>query len=105
MLARTRRARTGALLLWVASALLGAWAIAQFVQEILPWLFGRLGVRQSNYEVAYNCAIIVLAILWIMVVIGGGEYHRTRVGRPRSWKILIWTVGVEVVILLFAAFL
>ena len=44
----------------------------------------------------------VLAIVWIIVVLGGGEYHRKHVGQPGSWKLFGITIGAEVLVIAVA---
>jgi hypothetical protein len=102
---RTRSTVYAAVGLWALSAVLGLWVIAAIVQDILPRLFAALGIDGSSYEVVYNLLALLLGIVWIGVVIGGGEYHRSRVGLPRSWRLFGWTLGVEVAVLLAAAML
>jgi hypothetical protein len=43
-----------------------------------------------------------LAIVFIVIVIGGFEYHHKRLGQPQSWRLLARTLAVELSILLLA---
>lgn len=101
----TRPAIYTAVGLWALTAVLGLWVMAAIVQDILPRLFASLGLDGGLYEVVYNLLALTLGLVWIGVVVGGGEYHRSRVGRRRSWQIFAWTIGVELALLLVAAVL
>jgi hypothetical protein len=101
----TQPAMMTAVSLWVGTAVLGLGVIAAIIQDILPRLFASLALSPDLYQVAYNALALLLALLWIVVVVGGGEYHRTRIGRPRSWQLFGWTLGVELAILLVAIML
>ena len=45
-------------------------------------------------------ATILMAIVAIGVIMGGFEFHHRRVGEPKSLRILLWTLGVQAIILL-----
>jgi hypothetical protein len=45
-------------------------------------------------------ATILMAIVAIAVIMGGFEYHHKRVGDPKGTRVLLWTLGVQAVILL-----
>ena len=47
-----------------------------------------------------NWALIPLSLLWIVLVIGGGEYHYKRAGQRSSWKLFGWTIAAEVLVLI-----
>ena len=40
----------------------------------------------------------VLAILWILVVIGGTAFIYQNVGQPRVWRFLGWAIGLDVLV-------
>lgn len=101
----TRSAIYTAVSLWALTAVLGLWVIAAIVQDILPRLFAGLALDSGAYEIAYNLLALTLGIVWIVVVVGGGEYHRTRIGHRRSWQLFAWTLGLETILLLVAAML
>lgn len=48
--------------------------------------------------------IMFLAIMWIGLVIGGGEYHFRNFGTPKSWKLFARTIAVEISILVLALY-
>ena len=41
-----------------------------------------------------------LAMVYIAVVIGGGEYHYRRIGQPSSWKVFSFTIVGQLFILI-----
>jgi hypothetical protein len=59
-------------------------------------------VRYVNYYTATalgQAAVYVMVVVAIAVVVGGFEYHRQHVGQPQSQKILLWTLGIQLAIL------
>jgi hypothetical protein len=101
-------------LLWLATAAVGIWEIA-LGRELLFRLIARFSdVNQSQYE-AFKQAnlagslgimlIIVLAIIWIAVFIGGAEYLYRHVGERRAWRYFAWVIGIELAILVLAWFI
>jgi len=95
-----------AFLLWVGTAILGLYEIF-LVREILFRLYARFwgssDGRGQDYWRALalgNWALIPLSVLWLALVVGGGEYHYRRVGQRSSWKLFGWTIAVEVLILI-----
>ncbi len=49
--------------------------------------------------------VFPLAILWLAMVVGGGEYHYKSFGQPRSWRLFARTIAVEVSIFALALFI
>ena len=98
-----------ALILWIATAVLGLLdilAVRNMILEISARLWADAG--RSGYLAAVNVSnwsVVAMALIWIVVVIGGGEYHRGRVGQRSSWKLFGWIIGVEVAILLLRFFI
>ena len=41
----------------------------------------------------------MMAILAIAIIIGGFEFHSKHVGETKTLKILAWTLGIQVIIL------
>jgi hypothetical protein len=88
-----------AFILWVGTAIVGLQNIV-VIWDIVTWGLVLAGVEFSYVLVLGLVLIIPTAILWIAVVIGGGEYHFTHLGQPRSWKLFGWTIAGELFILL-----
>jgi hypothetical protein len=95
--------------LWAATAVLGLWAIADLATEVWPGVFRALaGPAASQFQedgqllASTYAVLMVLGLVWLAVVIGGGEYHRRRLGRPSSYKLFGLTLAVEGVVLAVA---
>ena len=92
--------------LWAATAVLGLWAIAAFVTNVWSAIFlaltgpMALGERRKLFDISVNVWALLLGGVWIVVVIGGGEYHRKRIGQPNSWKLFGVTLAAEAAIIL-----
>jgi hypothetical protein len=85
-----------ALGLWLGTAIMGLLAIAT-AMDILTWLL-YLGVSRNVTAVGVWMTV-PLSILWIAVVVGGGEYHYRHVGQRSSWRLFGLTIGFELLIL------
>ncbi len=96
--------------LWAATAVLGLYEVF-LVREMLFRIYARFwssyGGRGRDYWRALalgNWALIPLGIVWIALVVGGGEYHCKRVGQRSSWKLFGRTFAVEVFTLILVLF-
>ncbi len=97
-----------AFILWAGTAVLGLYEII-LVREMLFRIRARFWSSSGGHGMDYwravalgNWAVLPLAIVWIALVIGGGEYHYKRAGQRSSWKLFGWTIAVEVLILVMA---
>ncbi len=97
-------ARGLALVLWVATAALGLFEIL-LIRDMLLRIYARSGGGYWPAVTAGNWALVPLALAWIALVVGGGEYHRKRVGQRSSWRLFLWTIAVELAILVLAYFI
>jgi hypothetical protein len=94
-----------AFILWLGTAVLGIYEI-YLIREMLFRTYARLmdgPSTQMHYWRSLtlgNWALIPLAVAWIALAIGGGEYHYKRAGQRSSWKLFGWTIAVELAILL-----
>jgi hypothetical protein len=93
-----------AFILWLGTAVLGIYEI-YLIREMLFCVYARFASGPST-AIDYwgglalgNSALIPLSIVWIALVMGGGEYHFKRVGQRSSWKLFGWTIAVELFIL------
>jgi anti-sigma factor RsiW len=86
--------RTLALVLWIGTAIVGLQVIV-VVMDLLMWL-ASLGLSAGVVVLS----IWPLCIVWIALVVGGGEYHYQRLGQRSSWRLFGWTVAVELLILM-----
>jgi hypothetical protein len=98
-----------ALILWVATAAVGLLEIVvvrEMLLRISARFWGHSGTRGYWSSVNLgNWAVFALALIYIVFVVGGGEYHYKRVGQRKSWKLFGWTIAVEVAILVLALFI
>ena len=93
-----------ALVLWIATVILGLQSLYALVQ-LFPLILGLLGSSLKLAEQATPGLAGVLGLVILLVVIGTGEYHRTRVGRFESWRLFGVTLGVELAIVILHYFL
>ncbi len=93
-----------ALILWLVTVVLAVWDFL-LIRGMVLRTYGRFGGAANSFELVSILLIIVLAVLWVVVVIGGAEYHRARVGQPNSWQMFSRTLAVEVSILVLPLFI
>ena len=88
-----------AFILWVGTAIVGL-QVMVVVRNVFCWVL--LQVLSDIWSAIglSNWALIPLGILWVALVVGGGEYHYKRVGQRSSWKLFGWTVALELLILI-----
>jgi len=100
-----------AFILWAATAALGLfeiWVIHEMTLRVFARFFASGSVSEYDYwgGIALgNWVVFILAVVWIGLVIGGGEYHYKHVGQPRSWRLFARTITVELSILVLALFI
>ena len=96
--------------LWLVTAVLAFYEIL-IVRDVVFSLYARLVAVLGNTvdlsdrflaTALGQASVYIMVFVTIAVVIGGFEYHHKRVGDPRSRKILLWTLGIQVGILLFS---
>jgi hypothetical protein len=99
-----------AFILWVGTAILGLYELF-LAQDMLFRLYARFWCRHECLGKDYwralalgRWALIPLSLVWIALVVGGGEYHYRRVGQRSSWKLFGWTVAAQALILVLAFF-
>lgn len=88
-----------ALILWLISAGLGL-EVIYVVKELFYLLFIRLGGLIQTAEQLVLMLIYLMALLYLVFIIGTTEYHRTKWGRYESWRLFGWTLSVELSLLL-----
>jgi hypothetical protein len=97
--------------LWLLTVVMGLFAIPALADSLLiiySFLFGGRGLYGATFWAGVtlrNLVILLLAILFVAVVIGGGEYHAAHFNERSSWRLFARTLAVEVGALLLAAFL
>jgi hypothetical protein len=86
-----------ALVLWLATAAVGLAEIYLLRQTSLRLVY-RLGASVSAGTMLADIVVVVLALVWIVFVLGTEEFHRRRAGQPASWRLFAWTFGIEAVL-------
>jgi hypothetical protein len=88
-------------ILWIGTAIVGLQNIID-IRKLFVVTFARLG---GVFNVAYSLSYFVVFIsaqLWIVLVIGGGEYHYRRLGQRNSWKLFALTIVGQLSILILS---
>lgn len=88
-----------ALILWIISAVLGLQSI-YYLKELFYVIYVSLGGGIAQAELFVPGLVFVLALLYLIFIVGTTEYHIKRVGRPESWRLFGWTIAIEVGILI-----
>lgn len=100
-----------AFVLWIFTAALGLveiWIVREMTLRVYARFFAdetALGNVYRGSVALGNWLVFILAIVWIGLVIGGGEYHFKHVGKPKSWKLFARTIAVQLSILVLALFI
>jgi hypothetical protein len=102
--------KAAAVIVWLITV------VAGFAEILLihDWLMGHVlsayGSGADAFDGRYQISLIrslsfvIFAIVWMFFFIISAFYHFKRLGRPRSWRALAWTLGVLVVIALITFF-
>lgn len=93
--------------LWALTAFLAVWEIfvirAMVVRVATRYFMSQAGLTRTMASVHANTygkgATLFMALIAIMVVILGFDYHFAHVGKRRSWKTFAWTLGIQGLIL------
>ncbi len=93
-----------AALLWLGTAVLGFLNLVS-VRDIALILLTDAGSSPQEAGFLTILAVIGAAIGFIVLVIGGAEYHFRRIGHPSSWKVFIWTLAIQLLVLITPYFL
>lgn len=98
-----------AFILWIATVVLGVWNVLVIrglaLRTYLRFLPIEAQTRVDPLPLLNALIMVPLTILLIGVVIGGAEYHRTRIGQPSSWKMFSRVLAVELSGLLLVLFI
>jgi hypothetical protein len=88
-----------AFILWLGSALIGVMNIL-VIQDLGIYATVLAGGGRAQATPIAMFSLIISVILYIAVVIGGGEYHYRHLGQPNSWKLFSVTLLVQLFILI-----
>ena len=91
-----------AIVLWAGTAAGGFWLIPA-VLDLVTRIYARFWGDADLYGAAYwgavalrNVLVLPLACLYLIMVIGGAEYHSRHFNETRSWLLFTRTIAVEV---------
>ena len=98
---KTRQLASGALalVLWLVTFGLGLQGI-YFLKEIFYLIYVSLGGSVERAERFVPVLLFILALVFLVFIIGTTEYHLKRVGKPESWRLFGWTIAVELSLLI-----
>jgi hypothetical protein len=88
-----------AIVLWLASFVLGLQAIYDLTQ-IISVIRVAMGAGLESTQLSIPVMIFFFALLLLIFIIWSTEYHLKRVGKPESWRLFGWTIAVELSIIL-----
>jgi hypothetical protein len=97
--------------LWIVTAALGLveiWIVRHMTLRVYARFFADEVAFGNDYWSSVNIGnwlVFILAVVWIALVIGGGEYHVKYVGKPKSWRLFARTIAVQLSILVLALFI
>ena len=78
-------------ILWIGTAIVGLQNILD-IRKIFILSMARFGGGPALTESLSIFVVFISAMLWIALVIGGGECHYRRIGQRSSWKLFGWTI-------------
>ena len=95
--------------LWAATVVLGAVCVWRGLNIVIALLllFPPLGANQlvalsGQLSAVRWVGMFIGGIIWLIITIGGAEYHFKRIGLPQSQRLYRWTIGVEAAIIVGA---
>jgi heme/copper-type cytochrome/quinol oxidase subunit 2 len=97
--------------LWAVTSVVGLVEIV-IVRAMVVRVFARFFADERAYGTDYwgsvalgQVLVVILAIVWIGLVIGAGEYYYKYLGQPKSWRLLARVIAVEISVLVLAVFI
>lgn len=88
-----------AIVLWLVTFGLGLQSI-YLIKEIFYLINVQLGSSVERAERFVPGLVFVLALAFLVFIVGTTEYHLKRVGKPESWRLFGWTIAVELSLLI-----
>ena len=93
-----------AVILWLGTLIIGILNLFVIIDLVVAGFLALGGSRASATFVAI-LTVFLFTLVYIGVVIGGAEYHYKNIGQPRSWKLFIWTLTIQLFIMVLPFFL
>jgi hypothetical protein len=94
--------------LWLGTAVAGFLLILPVIDSILRifaalwWDYGYFGEAYSGGVVTRQFFALALAILYIIMVVGGAEYHSRHFNESGSWKFIARSIAGLITLYLFS---
>ena len=99
-----------AFLLWLVSAV-GAFLLIIPILDSIITIYAAFWADPNPIGQAYflgasirQGGVLILAILFVIGVIGGAEHHVQNFNTPKSWHFMFLTYAVEISLILFTVF-
>ena len=86
-------------LLWLLSAALGFVSVYYFHELAILIYAAFIGKEYSIGVLVGQASAIIAALIALGAIIVTGEYHLKHAGQRKSWQILAWMLGIEVLII------
>ena len=92
------------LILWLGSSTLGLLNII-VVRDLTIAAYIFSGGSPEGASIIAILTVIVAAMAVIGVIIGGAEFHYKHLGQPSSWKLFVWTIAIQLLIMVLPYFI
>jgi hypothetical protein len=92
------------LILWVGTSILGLLNII-VIRDLTIAAVIFTGGNPAGASIVAILSVILAAMVVIGVIIGGAEFHYKHLGQPSSWKLFVWTIAIQLLIMVLPYFL
>ena len=90
--------------LWLGTFFLGLLNII-VIRDLTLAAYIFSGGSPEGASVFAILAVFLAAIVFIGVIIGGAEFHYRHLGHPSSWKLFVWTIVIQLLVLVLPYFI
>ena len=91
-------------ILWLGSSILGLLNII-VVRDLTIAAYIFCGGSPEGASIIAILTVILAAMVIIGVIIGGAEFHYKHLGQPSSWKLFVWTIAIQLLIMVLPYFI
>ena len=99
-----------AVLIWLASSIAAFFLILPILDSVIT-IYAAFWADPNPVGQAFflgttirNVGVMILAVLFVIAVIGGAEYHTRHFNTPKSWHFMFLTCATELCFFLFTVF-
>jgi len=85
-------------ILWLGTFFIGLLNII-VIRDLTIAGYIATGGSPEGASVVTILAVLIAAMVYIGVVIGGAEFHYKHIGHPSSWKLFTWTIVIQLLIM------